>query len=103
MGSQQFIYRLTLRRPALLQEGPTAAEEKIIFDHFNYLQELHSAGEVALAGRTDTQTPDTFGIVILKVADADRATCIMQNDPAVREKVMNAELFPFRIALPLRD
>jgi hypothetical protein len=41
----------------------------------------------------------TFGIVILSAETEEIAREIVKNDPAVRESVMRAELFPYRVAL----
>jgi uncharacterized protein YciI len=41
----------------------------------------------------------TFGIVIIDVSSEEEAKNIMENDPAVKEGVMTAELFPYRVAL----
>ncbi len=95
----QFIYRLTLVRPGMLAEGPTPEEERIVGEHFAYLQDLTARGVVKLAGRTLTTGPETFGICILETADEATARAVMAGDPAVAGGVMTAELLPFRIAL----
>lgn len=40
-----------------------------------------------------------FGIVILEVNSEEEAIELMVNDPAVKEGIMEATLFPFRVAL----
>lgn len=95
----QFVYRLRPVRPAMLADGPTPDEERIVGEHFAYLQDLTARGTVKLAGRTLTTGPETFGICILEAADEAAAHAVMGGDPAVRHGVMTAELFPFRIAL----
>jgi uncharacterized protein YciI len=45
----------------------------------------------------------TFGIVIIEVESEEEALNIMNNDPAVSEGVMTAELFPYRVALIRTD
>lgn len=83
----------------MLAAGPTAAEEEIVGRHFVYLQELVERGTVKLAGRTMTTDEHAFGIVLLHAASEEDAERIMREDPAVKEGVMRAELFPFRVAL----
>lgn len=95
----EFLYRIHPTRVNMLADGPTSAEEEIVGRHFAYLQKLAEQGVVKLAGRTLTVDEDAFGIVILLVEDAAQAEQIMQNDPAVAEGVMQAQLFPFRVAL----
>lgn len=40
-----------------------------------------------------------MGIVILEVDSEEEARELMENDPAVKEGVMEATLFPYRVAL----
>lgn len=95
----QFIYRLQPVRPGMLSDGPTPDEERIVGEHFAYLQDLATRGTLKLAGRTLTTGPETFGICILETEDEAGARAVMAEDPAVRQGVMTAELLPFRIAL----
>ena len=95
--NKQFIYVLKLK-PGLLNNF-TDREEKIVDRHFNKLQELLKEGKLILAGRTSNMDEKTFGIVIIDVPSEEEAKNIMENDPAVKEGVMTAELFPYRVAL----
>jgi uncharacterized protein YciI len=76
----QYPYRIQPTRPAMLRLTPE--EDAIISQHFAYLQNLTAQG-----------------IVIFNAADDSAARAVMNGDPAVRQGVMRAELFPFRIAL----
>lgn len=96
---QQFLYRIQPTRLAMLTDGPTEEEERIVGDHFAYLKELTERGIVLLAGRTLNVDEDTFGIVIFQAESERDAQAIMGNDPAVVKGVMSAKLFPYRIAL----
>jgi uncharacterized protein YciI len=99
MTMQQFLYRLSLIRPALLTEGPSVAEQATLGRHLAYLEELKARGSLVLAGRTLTTGPETFGIAVFEASDAAEALAIMNADPAVAEGVMTAELFPYRVAV----
>ena len=94
----EFLYRLHPTRPAMLTHGLTAAEQEAVAAHVAYLQRLAAAGVVLLFGRTQTTDAATFGIVIFRAGSLDEARQVMADDPAVRERVMQAEVFPFRIA-----
>ncbi len=83
----------------MLTEGPTDREAAIVADHFEYLQRLVAEGIVFMAGRTPNIRERTFGIVIFEVMNEAAAVDLMQNDPAVKQGVMKAELFPYRVAL----
>jgi uncharacterized protein YciI len=95
----QFVYFLKLI-PRLLDESNwTEVEEDIIERHFYRLQRLVEEGKVILAGRTLNMDPEGCGIVILEVDSEEEARELMENDPAVKEKIMTAKLFPYRVAL----
>ena len=42
---------------------------------------------------------DGFGIVIFEVDSEEEAQLFMETDPAVKEGIMTATLFPYRVAL----
>jgi uncharacterized protein YciI len=95
----QFLYRLEPTRTGMLSVGPTDRESSVLAGHFSYLEQLVKEGKVHLAGRTLNPDERCFGLVIFYANSERTASEIMENDPAVREGVMTAELFPFRIAL----
>jgi uncharacterized protein YciI len=68
-------------------------------EHFAYLQQLLADGVLLMAGRTLTEDESVFGLVLLRAATEQAARELMQNDPAVKQGVMTAELFPYRVAL----
>lgn len=92
---ENYIYVLKPIRSTFLQDS-TEAERSIVSEHFLYLQKLNKQETVFLAGRTEQAE---FGIVILHTENRQQAEEIMNNDPAVKMKVMKAELYPFSIAL----
>jgi uncharacterized protein YciI len=95
----QFLYRLHPVRPEMLSGGMTEREEAIITRHFNYLKKLVGDGVVFMAGRTLTNDERTFGLVVFAAASEPEARDLMLNDPAVKDGVMKAELFPYQVAL----
>lgn len=99
----QFLYKIQPTRLAMLTAGPTAEEDRLVGEHFHYLQGLCDAGVVKLAGRTLNDDASTFGIVIFEAADETAARAIAENDPAVKQGVMRAEVYPFRIALMAKE
>ena len=54
---------------------------------------------MVLAGRTQITDDRTFGIVILNANTEQEARQRMENDPTVKGGVMQAELYPFRVAV----
>jgi uncharacterized protein len=95
----QFLYRIEPARLAMLTDGPNDREASIVAQHFQYLRRLAAEGVVLMAGRTLNADERTFGIVVLVAASEAAAAELIQNDPAVRQAIMSAELFPFRVAL----
>lgn len=96
---QQFIYRIQPVRIAILTEGPTEQEAAVVSEHFKYLAKLVEVGVVLVAGRTLTKDERTFGIVIFVAPSESEARKLMNDDPAVKQGVMVAELFPFGVLL----
>jgi uncharacterized protein YciI len=83
----------------ILRPAPAYGEkgtEEIVGEHFKYLQDLHSNGELIMAGRFSDVL---IGLSIIQADTYERALEIMNNDPAVKAKVFHAELYPWRIAL----
>jgi uncharacterized protein YciI len=95
----QYLYRIQPTRPAMLTEGPTPDEQRIAGEHFRYLQGLTERGVVVLAGRTLNTDESSFGIVIFNADSDEAANAVAERDPAVRQGVMRAEVFPYRVAL----
>jgi len=97
--STLFLYKIQPVRPEMVSVGATTEEELTISDHFTYLKDLTEAGVVLLAGRTLNADYSCFGIVILTAGSEEEARQIMVDDPAVKQRVMRAELYPYRISL----
>lgn len=96
---KQYIYVLKLIPRFLDESNWTEKENKIVQDHFEKLQDLQKEGKLILAGRTLTMDTEGFGIVILEVDTESEARELMEGDPAVKEGIMTAQLFPYRVAL----
>ena len=95
----QFLYRIRPTRLGMLTDGPTDREASIVGEHFQYLKKLVSDGVVLMAGRTLNADEHSFGIAVFVATSEAEAAEIMQNDPAIKQGVMRAELFPFGVAL----
>lgn len=95
----EYLYVLRPVRPEMMTDGPTDEEGPVLESHYQYLKALAEEGVVRLAGRTATDTEDAFGLVVFHADSPDDARQIMDQDPAVTEGVMTAELHPYRIAV----
>jgi uncharacterized protein YciI len=94
-GESTFIYVLNLIERETL-ENMTPDEEAIVDEHFEYLKNRLNEGKLVLAGRC---VEGEFGYVIFKAESEKQAAEFMRNDPAIKKRLMTAELHPFRIAL----
>ena len=96
--AKHYLYKIQPKRSNMLAEGLTSHESETMAKHFAYLQQLTQQGILILAGRTLNNDEDAFGIAIIKVHSEEEARGLMENDPAVSHGVMNARLFPYRVA-----
>ena|SRR5215212_8834824 len=97
---KQFIFVLKLAPRLLNEKNWTEQDKAIVGRHFRRLQQLLKEGKVILAGKTlDDTDPSQFGVVILEMGSEEEARKIMEEDEAVKEKIMTAQFFSFRVAL----
>ena len=94
-----YIYRIQPVRQDMVSKGRTPEEDQIVGAHSTYLEGLTQQGVVYLAGRTLTDDYAGFGIIIFSAESQQAAEKIVRNDPAVAQRVMRAELYPFRAGL----
>ena len=100
--STQFLYVLRLVPRLQSEVAWTDADNAAIGRHVAYLQAAAERGQVILAGRTAEPLDRTFGLVVFEAADETAARRFMERDPAVAEKLMTAELHPYRAAVQRR-
>lgn len=100
-AKRHFCYRLSLREDLRDFKNWTEEENQTVGVHFNYLKGMLEAGKLVLAGRTINMpmTDKDMGIAILETNTMEEAAEIMANDPAVKSRIMSAELFEFSLAL----
>jgi uncharacterized protein len=93
----QWLYRIVPTRPEMVT-APTADEQRIVGDHFQYLVRLKERGILIVAGRTQEEA-GTFGITIFEADDQAAARAVMDDDPAVAAGVFAASLHPYAVAV----
>lgn len=99
-AKKQFVYVLKLTPRLLDEKNWTEQDRQIVGRHFRRLQQLQKDGRLILAGKTlDDSDPSQFGVVVFEADSEEEARRQMEADDAVREKIMTARLFPFRVAL----
>ncbi|WP_160318227.1 YciI family protein [Caloramator mitchellensis] len=92
---ETYIYKIVPYKENFM-ETITEEEEKIVGEHFEYLKKAHENGIVLLAGPC---LDAAFGIVIFKSNNFEEAKLFMENDPAVKRGVFEAELHDFKISI----
>jgi len=95
----QWIYILQLQPKYTKPDNWTEDTNRIVGEHFNYLNSLFNQGTVSFVGKTEygIEHPDNRGISVFEAEDELAAKAIMQNDPCILGGVMTAKLHPFRV------
>lgn len=95
----QYIYTITLIERLHDRKKWAAEDQEAVNKHFEYLKLQMQLGKMILAGRTQNDLKDTFGIVIFNAHDDEDAQNFMDNDPSIIAGVMIGNLYPYAIAL----
>lgn len=93
---KQYVYFISPARKTF-ETDATAEENRIVGEHFRYLQGLLKEGRLVMAGRTQTSEPT--GIVVFEAADDAAAEAVFRGDPAVKAGVFVGEVKPYGVAL----
>jgi uncharacterized protein YciI len=88
-----FIYKI---KPISIERinNLSVADEAIILEHVNYIKNLKEKGLVKLAGRSEGKE---FALCVFEAEGEIEAFKIMQNDPAIKKRLMVGELYPFNL------
>ena len=79
--------------------NPKKEEEKIMTDHFYYLNSLLQDRKLFLAGPT-LVPDDPTGIVILETETEEEAKHLLENDPSVKAGIQKiVDLRPIRLSI----
>ncbi|NCU02351.1 MAG: hypothetical protein GXC73_00045 [Chitinophagaceae bacterium] len=97
----QWLGILTLTEKYKEEKNWSKADEAIVGEHFQRLVKLKAEGVVILAGRTQLETsdPGMMGLVIFYAKDEKEAQQFMQDDPAVKNKIMLAKVVSYAVAV----
>lgn len=79
----------------------TKEDQAIVGEHFQRLVKKKDEGIVVLAGRTELplNNPEMMGLVVFYAKDEKEAQQFMNEDPAVKAKIMNAKVHPYGLAV----
>ncbi len=98
---KEYLGMLTLAEKYKDEKNWTEKEQTITGEHFQRLLKYKTEGIVVLAGRTqyDLNNPAMMGLVIFYAKDDAAALQFVQDDPAVKNKIMLVKVHPYSIAL----
>ena len=98
---KQWLGVLTLEEKYKDEKNWTTNDQAVVGQHFQRLVKMKEAGTVVLAGRMELplNDPEMKGLVIFYAKDEKEALDFMINDPAVKNKIMIAKVFPYGIAV----
>lgn len=94
---RQYLYVLRLAPRLHDEKAWTDADQAAFQRHVAHLKMATDRGQLVIAGRTVDSGDRTFGVVVFHATDESMARAFMENDPAVAEKIMTAELAPFQV------
>ncbi len=96
--TKQFIYVLRYTSQFKQSLKWTNKENEIAREHVLYLKALMDEERGYMAGRTtNILDPDLFGIVIFDAPNLEDAKIIMQNDPLIKNDIMQGDISTFSI------
>ena len=79
--------------------NPKENEDKIMEDHFHYLESLLKQKKLFLAGPT-LIPEDPFGLIILEAKTEEEAKELIENDPSIKAEIQKiADFRPIRLSL----
>lgn len=84
----------------MLKTGTAAITDKKIVDslfkgHFNNMTRLTDEGKLVVAGPMGKNDKNYRGLFILNVAKVEDARVLVETDPAVKSKMLDADYFPW--------
>jgi uncharacterized protein YciI len=82
----------------ILKTGPTKIEDKKILDslfkgHLENIGRLAKSGKLIVAGPFGKNDKTYRGLFILNVKTIEEANALLETDPTIKEKVLEAEVF----------
>ena len=105
---KQYMYTVQVTRLGMLH-NPTDEEKQITQEHIAYMRRLTDEGIGIFGGALNVRDSRHMGLFIFQAEDDTAARNIIDNDPAVKNRIMRGCLFPYRVALwnaeaaPLED
>ncbi|MET0392538.1 MAG: hypothetical protein ABW019_05330 [Chitinophagaceae bacterium] len=101
-------YGMKMYTLVILKTGSNQSADKTLIDslfrgHMENIGRLVKAGKLVVAGPLGKNDKNYRGIFILDIKTVEEAKILLETDPAIREKLLEAEIFPWygSAALPV--
>ena len=92
-GMKSYVLVILKTGPAVIEAG--ARRDSLFKGHFANINRMADQGKLVVAGPIGANDKSYRGIFILNVKTTDEARALLQNDPTVKEKIFEAELYPW--------
>jgi uncharacterized protein YciI len=97
------MYVLVILKTGSNKTADKAKQDNLFQGHMANIGKLAKEGKLVVAGPLKKNDKEYRGIFILNAASLDEAKTLLDTDPAIREKLLDAELYQWygSAALPL--
>jgi uncharacterized protein YciI len=92
---------LTLPEKYKDEKNWSSSDQATVGEHFQRLMKKKEEGIVVFAGRTELplDNPEMMGLVVFYAKDEKEAQQFMNDDPAVKAKIMLVKVHPYGLAV----
>lgn len=96
-------YILVILKTGTYDEKNKARKDSLFQGHFANIKRLADKGKLVIAGPIRKNDKTYRGIFILNVATKDEAELLLQDDPTIKEKIFDLEMYDWygSAALPM--
>lgn len=93
-------YGMKMYMLVILKSGPNEISDaqkrdSLFAGHLQNIKRLADEGKLVIAGPMGTNDKNYRGIFILNAATKEEALALLQTDPTIKEKLLEAELYPW--------
>lgn len=106
LGADEYgmkMYTLVILKTGITSSLSKKETDSIFVGHLHNIQRLAKEGKLVAAGPLGKNDKSYRGIFILNSKNTDEAKQLLQTDPAIHHKLLDAEVFPWygSAALPM--
>lgn len=95
----EYIYKLILIDRLFTEDNWIDEDEMVIKEHVKYLRALEETNVLIMAGKTTGIDDTTYGLVLFRAPNYEKAKAIMSSDPAISKGIMRGKLHQFNVSM----